>query len=86
MLPNRLLGGFCADNLVTAIRVNGTSVTVPKHTISSYPKGPTPFVIAKNHLKVGQNIIEFDVYNAGKRDGVDGDSVMALWVRWKGGR
>jgi len=83
---NRIEGEFRVDNLITAIRVNGTSISFPKHGFLSFKKEPTPFVIDGSLLEVGQNILELDVRVAGKRDGQeDVKSHMALWVRWKGG-
>ncbi len=83
-LPNRLHGSFRVDDLVTAIRANGSSISVPIHAVGSFREGEIPFVIDGSHLEVGQNIIEFDVHNAGRRDGFDWGTPMALWVRWMG--
>jgi len=86
---DRIEGGFRVDDLITAIRVNGTSVPVPKHTTSSFKKGPISFFLDGNLLKAGKNLIELDVRNAGKHFdefGKDKGSNLALSVQWKGGR
>ncbi len=82
-LPNHLRGSFLADDLITAIRANGSSISVPKHAIDSFKEGFTSFVINGSCLKTGQNIIEFDVGNTGSHDGIDQETPMALWVRWE---
>jgi len=84
--PNRLRGSFRADDLVTAIRINGVEVPTPKHKPGSSSPRACQFSIEGRHLKAGENVIEFDVRNAGGRGGAVGKKTpLALWVRWKGG-
>ncbi|MBI1375000.1 MAG: hypothetical protein GC159_19965 [Phycisphaera sp.] len=67
-------GRFAVDNQITAIRVNGVAVDVPKHPLTQYLSFK-PFAIPAGHLVTGQNVIEMDVFNAPGAPGKNGISV-----------
>jgi len=80
--PNRLRGIFSADDLVIAARINGETVSVPKHESKTFKEKSIPWVLDGSLLKLGKNTLELDVLNGGKLGDKRG-SPIALRVQWE---